>query len=453
MTTETTTNRLTTPDQVLDRVRQVFGADRAELHGDDQFRIGSESTRVVALPQTAGEVAEMLRLAGTESWRVIPAGAGTWLEMGNQPPGFELIISTRRLDRLLEYEPADLTATVEAGLPLASFNQTARAHGQWIPLDPFGSPDGTIGAMISTASHGPLRGGFGTPRDWLIGIQVATIDGRLTRAGGKVVKNVAGYDLGKLYTGSYGTLAIITEMTFKLRSIPPAGKTLVFTAAEAGADGLVELAKLAGRIQQSSTRTASPITPVAMELVNADPADAWPFATGRAALVIRLLHEVEAVESQVAAALALGRELRGIEPEIPAATVADSFWSNYHASETAPHWGTSLRLSFLPAELPEIVADVAREFPTAHLRAHAANGVLRVHFNGGSEPAPSTLLKLRETLRTRGGRLVILRAGAELRQAVEIWGEVGETQRLMRAIKQQYDPDGRLNPGRFVEQI
>ncbi|MFM8393226.1 MAG: FAD-binding oxidoreductase, partial [Acidobacteriota bacterium] len=255
---KTESSRQVAPEKVLDRVRQSFGADRAGLYGDDQFRVGTEKQRVVASPVSAEELAELLRMASTESWRVIPAGSGTWLGAGNPSTGFELIISTLRLNQVQEYEPADLTATVGAGLPLAAFNKLAGAHGQWIPLDPFGSPESTIGATISTGSYGPLRCGFGTPRDWLIGIQVAHIDGRLTRAGGKVVKNVAGYDLCKLYTGSYGTLAIITEMNFKLRSIPPAEKTLIFLA-----ERIEELAMLAGRLQQAA------LQPAAMEIFTA----------------------------------------------------------------------------------------------------------------------------------------------------------------------------------------
>ena len=438
---EIATKRRNTPEQVLARVRENFGDGAVALVDDDRFLIGSGESRVVATPATTTELAELLHLAGAESWRVIPAGAGTWLEMGNDPTGFELIVSTARLNRLLEYEPADLTATIEAGLPLRAFNETTRQHGQWIPLDPFGSPAGTCGAAISTASHGPLRCAFGTPRDWLIGLQVATIDGRLTRAGGKVVKNVAGYDLCKLYTGSFGTLAIITEMTFKLRSIPPVERTILFEGAVERVAEERGLAGLAGVLRQST------LQPAALELLT--PAAGQP-DSGRAVLAMRLLHEAAAVESQLAEALRLSREFDGITASLPDTAEAQAFWDDYHQSEDDSHWALSLRLSFLPATLPQIIELVRQELPAAHLRAHAANGVLRLHLATGTGVTADELRRLRGAIQTRGGQLVILRAPAETRRELETWGEVGETAQLMRAIKEKYDPRGLLNPGRFL---
>jgi FAD/FMN-containing dehydrogenase len=206
----------------------MFGEDRAEPASGDDFRVAEERERAVAFPRNIDELSEVMRLASGEGWRVIPAGAGTWLEMGARPERFDLVVSTAKMNRTLEYEPADLTATVEAGVPLAAFNRRAAEDRQFIPLDPFGAERSTIGGVIATASSGPLRCAYGTPRDWLIGVAVVAADGRITRAGGKVVKNVAGYDLCKLYTGSFGTLAVIAETSFKLRAIPPHEKTVIF---------------------------------------------------------------------------------------------------------------------------------------------------------------------------------------------------------------------------------
>lgn len=446
--TEIAPKRHNTPEQVLARVRENFGDGAATLVDDDRFLIGRSEGRVVATPATTTELAELLRLAAAESWRVIPAGAGTWLEMGNAPTGFELIISTGRLNRLLEYEPADLTATIEAGQSLQSFNETARQYGQWIPLDPFGAAAGTCGATVSTASHGPLRCAFGTPRDWLIGLQVATIDGRLTRAGGKVVKNVAGYDLCKLYTGSFGTLAIITEMTFKLRSIPPVERTIIFEGAAESLATERGLAGLAGVLRQST------LQPAALELLT-QPVGGLVNQphSGRAFLAMRLLHEAAAVESQIAEALRLSREFAGITASLPDPAGAEAFWKEYHQSEDDSRQALSLRLSFLPADLPQVIALVSQELPAAELRAHAANGVLRLHLAAGttgtSDELHGQIRRLRAALRARGGQLVILRAPAATRAELETWGEVGETVRLMLAIKDKYDPHGLLNPGRF----
>ncbi len=443
------------PEQVLSRLRQNFGEDRARVMTGADYRVGAEESRIVAVPQTQEELAEMLRLAGAESWRVIPAGAGSWLEMGNPPTGFDLLISTSRLGRLLDYEPADLTATLEAGHSLTSFNAIAGQQGQWIPLDPFGSPDSTIGATIATASHGPLRGGFGTPRDWLIGIRVAQVDGRMTRAGGKVVKNVAGYDLCKLYTGSFGTLAIITEMTFKLRSRPPVDRTIMIQANEANkAESLARLAAITGEIRQSA------LQPVAIEIVTPQsvvPLPIEPDNPTLPALVVRFSHEAEAVDSQIAETIKICSNISKIDHTVLSEADAALFWKSYHDGETDQHWETSLRLSFLPADLPEVLALASSRFPAAHQRAHAANGTLRLHFVAGTGPKAGELSDFRQALEARDGRqrgqMIILRAPAGSDSRIDTWGDPGPTAHLMQSIKRQYDPQGLLNPGRFVAGI
>lgn len=432
-------------DQVVSRVREQVGEDRAQLMTDSRYRVGSEETRVVVFPRTAEELAEVLRLASRESWRVIPAGAGTWLEMGNRPAQFQMIVSTSRLDRILEYEPADLTATVEAGCPLSTFNEKAREQGQWIPLDPFGSAQSTIGATIATASYGPLRCGYGTPRDWLIGIRVAQIDGQLTRAGGKVVKNVAGYDLGKLYTGSFGSLAIVTETTFKLRSLAPAEKTLIFYAEQPGT-----LLDLVARIQDS------PLQPAAMEMLSPQPRVQLPIETGVHGLALRFLHEPEAVDSQINEVTLLGG---GCRRTVMSEADARMFWRQYHESETDRAWECSLRLTMLPAELPATLEEMNSLLPGTIWRAHAANGILRMHAEEGwlsrwkPKERARKMVEMRQRMQSRGGQLLILRAPDDLLDQVDVWGEAGQTAGLMHALKEKYDPRSLLNSGRFVSGI
>ncbi|NOT58819.1 MAG: FAD-binding oxidoreductase, partial [Acidobacteria bacterium] len=222
-----------TPEAVAQRLAEAFGADRVKQPHGNAFRLGEEETRVIAYPHNIEELSAMMKLAHEANWRVAPAGAGTWLEMGNAIAQFHLIVSTAQMNRVLEYEPADLTCSVEAGVTLREFNLQAAEHNQFLPLDPFGDEKATIGATVATASYGPLRAGYGTPRDWLVGCRVVHADGTITTAGGKVVKNVAGYDLCKLYTGSFGTLVILAELYFKMRALPRADATQVFYADDA----------------------------------------------------------------------------------------------------------------------------------------------------------------------------------------------------------------------------
>ena len=287
--------RKVSTERILHRLREMFGEDRARLFIADSFRVGEEPERIVAFPHNIEELSEMLKLASDEHWRVIPAGAGTWLTMGNAPVSFHLAVSTAQMNRVIEYEPADLTATVEAGCTLAAFNKLAAQHRQWIPLDPFGAPGATLGGVVATASSGPLRCAYGTPRDWLIGIRVVHTNGGVTKAGGKVVKNVAGYDLCKLYTGSFGSLAVIAEMSFKLRATPPGDKTIVFYAENAE-----RLCALTLRI------TDSDVQPSAMELVAPANNHALPIEPTRFALVLRFLNEAETIESQISDASRIG---------------------------------------------------------------------------------------------------------------------------------------------------
>jgi glycolate oxidase FAD binding subunit len=425
------------PDKILHRLREMFGEDRAVVAANDDFRVDDEPSRVVAFPHNVEELSEVLKLASDERWRIIPAGAGTWLEMGNRPRQFHLIVSTAKMNRVIEYEPADLTATVEAGCALASFNKNAAEHRQFIPLDPFGDERSTIGGVIATASAGPLRCAYGTPRDWLIGIRVVHADGGVTRAGGKVVKNVAGYDLCKLYAGSFGTLAVIAEMSFKLRALPPVEKTLVFYSNDVNS-----LCALLARVNDSD------VQPAAMELISPSHDLSLALENNQFALALRFLNEAEAVDSQIEEATKLGSDFKHT---VLSEADAGAFWRGYRESETSSKIVSSLRLSALPADLPAALADVDLTLPEINWRAHAANGVIRIHAETGIEPG--RVVELRKRAQSRGGQLVILRAPNAIKEQLDVWGEVGQTANLMRALKEKFDPQAQLNPGRFVAGI
>jgi glycolate oxidase FAD binding subunit len=442
---ETSRAREVSLDKIIYRLREMFGEDRAELAAGDLFRVGDERERAVAFPRDIEELSEMMRLASGERWRVIPAGAGTWLEMGARPTPFDLIVSTAKMNRALEYEPADLTATLQAGAPLAAFNRTATEDRQFIPLDPFGDERSTVGGVIATASAGPLRCAYGTPRDWLIGAAVVHADGRITRAGGKVVKNVAGYDLCKLYVGSFGTLVMIAEASFKLRALPSCEKTVVFYSRDAES-----LCSLVARI------TDSDVQPAAMELISPSDEATTPLDAEHFALALRFLNEAETIDWQVEEAARLGPGLRN-------ATLgrsdADEFWRAYQESETSPRAEFILKLSALPADLNAFIADINRATPRPRLRAHAANGVVRLHGDDRwldglkTEERLSKLAEIRRLAQARGGQMLILRAPDEIKSQIDVWGEVGPGRGLMRALKEKFDPEALLNPGRFVAGI
>ena len=434
--------RRVSADQILHRLREMFGEDRARIATGDSFRVVDEPERVVAFPHDIEELSEIVKLAESERWRLIPAGAGTWLTVGNRPVQFHLVVSTASMNRVLDYQPADLTATLQAGCSLADFNAQAAQHRQFIPLNPFGAAHSTIGGVIASASSGTLRCAYGTPRDWLVGITVVHSNGGVTKAGGKVVKNVAGYDLNKLYTGSFGSLAMIAEMSFKLRSLPPMEKTLVFYAADAES-----LCALALKLSDSD------VQPAAMELISPVAELNLPIESSRFALALRFLNELETVEFQLNEAARIGHDFDRV---VMSDANAEAFWAAYHETETDERWAFNLRLSALPADLNDVLKEVAEFLPQASWRAHAGNGVLRVLatedlFDGlQSKRRPKFISELRQMTQARGGQLVLLEAPQAIKDQLDTWGDVGATARLMRELKRRFDPDAQLSPGRFV---
>lgn len=440
------------PEIIHRRLTEEFGADRALLAIGEHYRIVGEPSRAIALPQTVDELSKMLSFAMSENLTVIPAGAGTWLNMGNPPVRAHLILSTARMNRVLEYEPADLTATVEAGCTLSGFNQQAAPHRQWIPLDPFGHEDSTLGAVVATASSGPLRCAYGTPRDWVIGMQIVHAYGLRTRAGGKVVKNVAGYDLCKLYTGSYGTLGIITEISFKLCALPPSERTLILAAAD-----VKKACELAARI------TASDVQPTALELLTAnvsnDSIEIAPCGDGKYVLALQFIGDDEAIRWQITEALRIAAGFKSLQLSVEAAA---RFWESYRETEISQEWDLIFKLSVKPADVGAMIAEMQKylpESPLTMLRAHVANGVIRVHASNQAlagfktKQRPKRVVELRSRAQAHGGNMVILRAPLELKSHVDVWGEVGPTAVLMHGLKEKFDPQNLLNPGRFVAGI
>jgi glycolate oxidase FAD binding subunit len=425
-------------DKIIQRLAENFGLDRVEAperSPGERFAIGPEWRLPTAFPANLDELSEMIQMASLENWSVISAGAGTWLEMGNAPAKADLIVSTSRMNRVLEYEPADLTATVEGGATLEAFNLAAMANNQFIPLDSFGDPASTLGAIVATSSAGPMRCAYGTPRDWVIGMRVVQADGRITKAGGKVVKNVAGYDLCKLYTGSFGTLGIIGELCFKLRALPSAERSLAIFGRTHQ-----ELSDIVARFLDSD------VSPTAVEIVSNG--NTVPGGASGPALVVRFLNDQEAIDVQSADAI----RLAGGDAEVVLDAVdSTQFWTEYRRVEDSADWHHSLRVSTLPSQISEAIADVERLLPGSVWRAHAANGIVRVFSSGLLETA--AVRELRRLSETRGGSVTILRTPEELKGTIDVWGEVGTTAHLMRELKEKFDGKGLLNAGRFASGI
>jgi glycolate oxidase subunit GlcD len=429
-----------------------IGFDPEKAHRLFAEIVGAENVSVAGslevAPGSIEEACEALRVAAHEGWPVVPAGAATWLDAGNPLAREGVCLSVRRMQRIIEHEPADLVATAESGLTLHAFNVELGRAGQWLPLDPPDDGRATLGGVVATGMSGAQAPGYGAPRGSVIGMRVALADGRIIKAGGRVVKNVAGYDLCKLFTGSYGTLCLILELTFKLRPLPAQTKTVV---ACGPLNSLLRLAR--------ATLDAR-LLPVAVELLSPAVARrlAIPNEESYPALLIRYAGTPATVSYQTERTIKiLGSDSRALR----CTTIAedDVCWRALAALALPASNQLSWRAQVLPTELSPFL-DRAMKDDEAGLssssslwHAGVADGRLRV-MNTASEDIESSIASLKG-LRTdahhSGGKLVIENAPRAFKEAFDTWDDFGSNRALMQRVKKALDPNDMFSPGRFIK--
>jgi glycolate oxidase FAD binding subunit len=403
------------------------------------------------IPHTTDELEAVLHDAAADRQPVTPWGAGTRQHLGAAPPPGVLRLETTALRRVLEYNPADLTVTVEAGMILGTLQATLGEYGQWLPWDPPAANAATIGGLLASAASGPLRLGYGTPRDWVLGMRAVLGDGRVIKSGGRVVKNVAGYDAHKLHIGALGTLGVIVEVTLKLFPLPERETTLLIGCR----DHPTALA-LCDRLR------ARPLAPASLVLLDRRPttddrattSDQPPACFTQHALLIavRFAGVPAAVERQRLAAQAAARTA-GAEPHELVGPDTDAFWDAIAAVASPLANGTLLlRCGARPAELGTLL-DRLRQYappePPLTLLGYAGVGLAYARWPVDPE-ADRRLAALRTALAGLGGYVVVEEAPGDLRSSLDLWGPAPPTLAIMRALKAQWDPHGILNPGRYV---
>jgi glycolate oxidase subunit GlcD len=404
--------------------------------------LGSRSLEVA--PGSAEEALEVMRFASSEHLSVVPSGAGTWIDAGNVMKSSDLIVTTRRMTRVISHEPADLVATAQAGVTLSDFQKHLSRAGQWIPIDPPDDGIVTLGGVVATGLGGAHSVGFGLPRSFVIGMRVVLADGRAIRAGGNVVKNVAGYDLCKLFTGSYGTLGLITELTFKLRPRPEENRTIV-------ASGTIESLVTAGR------KVTSQFSPVAVELISRRLAGALGVAKGQEViLMVRFMGSARSVVAQTAQAL---KVLREANIQCTTHDEDDTLWRKLAAVSLKSEGELSWRVGVRPGDLMSFLSDLAEvendEASQVALRWHAGLGDGRLRAIGRAPVYHRETVRVLEQLRQKttslGGRLILENAPIEIKNEFEAWGNFGSVTELMKRVKRELDPNNMLSPGRFSE--
>lgn len=431
---------------LLDTLRATVGAAHV-LTGVElsPFVIEGRTPDAAVFPGTAEEVAAVVRAAAAAGAAIVPWGGGTAVAVGEPPPHAALVLGLRRLARLVEHEPGDLTATVEAGLTLAVFQDSLRARGQWLSLDPPDPQHATVGGIIAADASGPRRHLYGTVRDLLIGLTVVTAEGAIVRGGGKVVKNVAGYDLPKLFVGAWGTLGIVVEATFKLRPLPDEERLLAVRFDRLKDCGAAARSLLAGDLIPNAVDIVDPVAAAALGLGSA------------AALVVGFDGLREQVDWQVAELTALAGSLGGRD----VATLPPATWPRLAtiARDAIDSRAALMRFSVLPtlvAETMEQGAQAARQRGLASAwAAHAGVGVIEAALMAGRDAADVTavLTEWRAMATTGGGHATLTWAPLAVKSQVPVWGDAGPAGRIMQAIKAQLDPHNVLNPGRFVAGI
>ena len=382
---------------------------------------------VVVCPTSTEEVSAVMRAAHEHDLAVVVRGRGTKLGWGRAPRRLDVLLDLSAMDQVLEHASGDLIASAQAGARLADVQAVLGEAGQRLCIDET-VPGASIGGTLASLASGPSRVAFGTMRDLLIGLTVVRADGVVAKAGGRVVKNVAGYDLGKLLGGSFGTLAVITEVLFRVHPVPPARRWVSMHVADADQ---------AAETTQAVLHSQS--VPGALEVD-------WP-ATGTGTVTVLLEGNAEGVEGRTAAVLEiLGDQARAEES-------APGDWGTYPWDTTSrgDQRATALKATFALSALPEVLRATREVSVEVALRGSAGAGVAYAAVPAGTAATEvaAAVETLREVCVRHGGSLVVLDAAAEVKDAVDPWGPVAGLD-LMRRVKDQFDPDHRLAPGRFV---
>ena len=407
-----------------------------------EMRAGSASDAVdgvvprqVIEPASASELGIALASASRDRLATIIRGGGTKIDWGRPPVTVDLVISTARLDNTIVHRHGDLTATVHAGITLRRLNQELARYGQWLPIES-AFDEATIGGIVASNDAGPLRHRYGTPRDLLIGVNLAMADGRLVKAGGHVVKNVAGYDLGRLISGSFGTLAVIVDATFKLLPIPQASATLV--ASYTDAERLAHDAALIA---------ASQVEPLAFD-VRVSAVDAWPTGStthDSCQLLLRLASSPSAVDAQIESV----RRLALPDSQVMAGEAESSVWKEQARLPWADV-GAVVRVAWPPAKLAEVITLIRELQQMAGGRVSmvgrvgAGAGLLRIE--GDDLTQSAVVRRLRSSVFV--GNVTVLRGSRDLKRLVDVWGEPTASMKVLQSLKRSLDPAGILNAGR-----
>jgi glycolate oxidase FAD binding subunit len=424
----------------------IVGTENIRAATKDDHVAGTQPQLVVA-PGDEQQLARVLKAADDANLAVIPRGGRTKLGWGNSPRRADVILSTARLNAIVEHAHSDLTVTVEAGCTLAQLAETLAKQNQRLALDGLWPSRATVGGILSTNDSGALRLRFGSLRDLVIGITLALPDGTVAKSGGKVVKNVAGYDLPKLVTGAFGTLGVITQATFRLHPMPKESRTVSCLARDAREAQRLVLAIQDSKLAHSALqiRFAEAMQPQVDVLFEATEAG----CAAQAEQLKQIFAPANVVESEPSvweARQRLYSERGGNLAEMGRSNAAPL----HNPADSA---GSAIaKISVLPTQIAEAYEELAKSGAANRVRFSAvfyAIGIGAIYLAGGPADLAAALQSFRGKIEQLGGSLVIAHR-PDAMPNVDAWGSAGDAIELMRAVKRQFDPKSTLNPGRFV---
>jgi glycolate oxidase FAD binding subunit len=426
-------------DALQQRLEAALGVDAVKWEASliTAHTIDGKQPALVCFPETAEQVTTAMRICSEVDAAVAAWGGGTAMQIGNPPQRVDVVLGLSRLDRVVEHDDANLTATVEAGIPLSRVQQAVAGRKQFLAFNPPHAERATVGGIIATNLNGPRRSHYGSVRDLVIGMKAVLASGEEIKAGGKVVKNVAGYDMCKLFVGSLGTLGIITQATLRMAPLPETAATVV------------AIGSLPQAWQLANELSCSKLLPSAVFLLSPEASKAddqeqsgWRLAVcceGFENSVMRHLHDTQTAAKRI-----------GLGTEILQSSDHNQFWEELRDFPLQP--GRLVYRVTVPPALAAVITETIRGWSTTEFRPRivcdTAMGVIWLSLES-KQDALKWFTRLVAEARNRG-HAVMLAAPADLKTGGDVWGSLPPTVSLMREIKRQFDPKNLLNPGRFV---
>ena len=392
---------------------------------------------MTVFPNSVEALSETVRQCAADRLPFAPIGSGSKFSWGHSLALDALmLVSTAKLDQVIDHAVGDLTVTVQAGMRFGELQTQLKKAGQFVAIDPSYEDCATVGGIVATGDSGALRHRYNSVRDMVLGVELVRSDGERVKAGGRVVKNVAGYDLMKLLTGSYGTLGIMTQVTLRLYPLQESSQT-VFLSGEASA---------VARVMQALLNSG--LTPTAIDLLSAtvcEPLDLSAPMGLSMGLLVRFQGLAESVTEQVKRLMALGQS-QELTTAVPLAE--DQLWQclGQVLTREASADRVLCKWAVRSAETVATLSYLQEKFPDASARFHVSGGLGQVQF---PSMTAADVLGVRSFVEARGGFLTVLEAPDELKASLDVWGYQGNGLGWMRSIKQQFDPQGLLSPGRL----